>query len=168
MDRLQRTKYVLHRLATVGGPVKGLTLAEECRVTRQVIVGDIAKLRILGKEIISTPRGYQLVLPERVTFKEIFACHHGMERMREELYAIVDQGWKVLNVSVEHQSYGYLKMDVKVGSREEAYHFVSYLRDGRASFMTDLRDGLHRYFIEAKSKKTMGKIRQELAALDGE
>lgn len=166
MDRMQRTKYVMHRLATVGGPVKGSTLAEECRVTRQVIVSDIARLRILGKKIISTPRGYQLVMPERATFKELLQCHHGMERMLEELYTIVDLGGVVVNVSVEHECYGYLKLDVNVGSREEADQFVAHMRDVRATFMTGLRDGLHQYCIEGKSKKKIFKIRQELAALD--
>lgn len=166
MDSMQRVKYVLHRLATVKGPIKGSVLAAECQVSRQVIVGDIATLRGLGKRILATSHGYQMVIAEKPTFKEILQCHHGAEQLAEELYTIVDLGGAVLNVSVEHPSYGYLKMDMSVRSRDDADRFISYIRSGRASFMTGLRDGLHRYLIEAKSKKTMLKIREGLAALD--
>lgn len=168
MDRMQRVKYVLHRLATAGGPIKGSTLAAECQVSRQIIVGDIATLRGLGKKVVATSHGYQMVIPEKPAFKEILQCHHGVEKLQEELYAIVDLGGAVLNVSVEHQCYGYLKMDMSVRTREDADHFVSYVKSGRASFMTDLKDGIHRYLIEAKSKKTMFQIREKLAALDAQ
>lgn len=166
MDRTRRTKYILHRLAAVGGPVKGSLLAEECQVTRQVIVSDISKLRVLGKKIISTPRGYQLIVPEKTGFKKILQCRHGMDKVREELYTIVDLGGTVLNVSVEHESYGYLKMDMKVHNHDEADHYVSYLKDSKTTFMSNLKDGIHRYLIEAKSKEVMMNIRQALDKLD--
>ncbi len=35
-------------------------LAETFNVSRQVIVGDIARLRAAGENILSTPRGYLL------------------------------------------------------------------------------------------------------------
>lgn len=166
MDRTKRAKYILHRLATVRTPVKGSVLAEECQVTRQVIVRDISKLRVLGKKIVSTPRGYQLIIPEKTGFKQILQCRHGMDQLREELYTITDLGGVVLNVSVEHESYGYLKMEMKVNNHEDADHYVAYLRDSKTTFMSNLRDGIHRYLIETKSKETMAKIRQALEALD--
>lgn len=168
MDRARRAKYILHRLATGGAPVKGSVLAEECQVTRQVIVSDISKLRVLGKKIVSTPRGYQLIIPERQGLKKILQCRHGMEQVREELYTIVDLGGAVLNVSVEHESYGYLKMEMKVRTHEDADHYVSYLRDSKTTFMSNLKDGIHRYLIETKSNDAMMKIRHALDQLDAQ
>lgn len=89
-----------------------------------------------------------------------------MDRVREELYTIVDLGGTVLNVSVEHESYGYLKMDMKVHSHEDADHYVSYLKDSKTTFMSNLKDGIHRYLIEAKSKDVMMNIRKALDQLD--
>ena len=49
MHAAQRRAHILARLAEADGAVSASTLAKECGVSRQIIVGDIALLRAGGE-----------------------------------------------------------------------------------------------------------------------
>ena len=97
----QRRARLRDLLANAFGPKTGGELAAELGVTRQVIVQDIAVLRAAGEEIIATPRGYTINRHYPGQTGTI-ACQHGMARVQEELYTIVDLGGEVVDVIVEH------------------------------------------------------------------
>ena len=58
MNSDKRRENLLHILKTSNRPVKGVDLAKELNVTRQIIVKDIALLRASGVEILATSNGY--------------------------------------------------------------------------------------------------------------
>ena len=60
MENQERRKKILEMLKEATKPVTGTEMAQVCQVSRQIIVGDIALLRVGGTPVISTPRGYQL------------------------------------------------------------------------------------------------------------
>lgn len=60
MDNTRRRAYIKEKLEQADHRLRGMDLAKECGVSRQVIVGDMALLRARGMDIISTPRGYYL------------------------------------------------------------------------------------------------------------
>ena len=49
MDNVQRRKQIIAILHEADAPVNGTTLAKMCKVSRQIIVGDIAMLRAKGR-----------------------------------------------------------------------------------------------------------------------
>lgn len=60
MDNTRRRAYIKEKLEQAEHRLRGADLANECGVSRQVIVGDMALFRAEGMDIISTPRGYYL------------------------------------------------------------------------------------------------------------
>lgn len=166
MDRAKRIQYIQQRLTEAAGPVRGSDLAKECDVTRQVIVGDVAHMRALGERIISSPRGYRMVAPEEKGFKALLTSQLGIEWLRDELYTIVDLGGAVLNLSVEHGFYGYLRMEMNVYNRGDVDRYLSELRQKRTTALSNLKDGIHRYLVETKTMEAMKSIRSVLHSLD--
>lgn len=166
MDRAKRIQYIQQRLTEAAGPVRGSDLAKECQVTRQVIVGDVAHMRALGERIISSPRGYRMVAPEEKGFKALLTSRLGIEWLRDELYTIVDLGGAVLNLSVEHGFYGYLRMEMNVYNRGDVDRYLSELRQKRTTALSNLKDGIHRYLVETKTVEAMKSIRSALHSLD--
>ena len=71
-------------------------------------------IRASGTQIIATPRGYVWERSNAGSERKI-AVLHAPQQMREELYTIVDQGAEVVDVIVEHPTYGpvsYTHLDV--------------------------------------------------------
>ena len=54
MDNTRRRAYIKEKLQQADHRLRGMDLAKECGVSRQVIVGDMALLRAEGMDIIST------------------------------------------------------------------------------------------------------------------
>lgn len=165
MSKDERLAYIVKRLESADGAVRGVQLAEECGVTRQIIVGDISTLRRNGKKINSSSLGYRMAKPKRPCFKQIMACRESLDRMLDELYTIVDLGGAVLNLAVEHGFYGYVKMDVNVRSHDEADRYLNYFRSTCRSVMDGFQDDGHQYLIETHSKEALARIRSALDAL---
>lgn len=166
MDREQRIQYIQQRLQSAERPVKGSDLAEACHVTRQVIVGDIAHLRMQGLNVLSSPRGYRLAPPKASGVKALVPSSLDIAQLRDELYTIVDLGGAVLNLSVEHGFYGYLRLDADLRTRSDVDRYLSDLRRKRSTALSNLKDNLHRFLVETKTSETMKTIRSALRRLD--
>ncbi|MEG1918048.1 MAG: HTH domain-containing protein, partial [Oscillospiraceae bacterium] len=95
-----RRQAICRNLEQSRQPISATALAGQFGVSRQVIVGDIALLRASGAKITATPRGYVILGEDSCPVRQI-ACQHDGAQIREELYAIVDQGCTVLDVTVE-------------------------------------------------------------------
>ena len=79
MDNTRRRAYIKEKLEQADHRLRGMDLAKECGVSRQVIVGDMALLRARGLDIISTPRGYYLKKPA-FAYSSAVTTGRGQER----------------------------------------------------------------------------------------
>ncbi|SNX53103.1 transcription repressor NadR [Thermoanaerobacterium sp. RBIITD] len=164
MNTFERRNKIKEILKNTKGPIKGTSLASMMDVTRQVIVQDIAILRAEGLKVLSTPQGYVLDVLEKSKLKRVIASKHYYDRTEEELNIIVDNGGKVLDVIVEHPYYGELKGLLMLSSRYDVEKFMECLKDGKASLLSSLTEGIHLHTIEADSKETLDRIEKELKA----
>ena len=69
MNSNRRRESLLRILKTSDRPVKGVDLAKELNVTRQVIVKDIALLRASGADILATSNGYIIYTTKNKEFE---------------------------------------------------------------------------------------------------
>ncbi len=77
---------------------------QNARVSRQIIVGDIALLRAAGEAIVATARGYRLqALLDEAGHVSKLAVQHRPEQTEEELRIFVACGVEVVDVIVEHE-----------------------------------------------------------------
>lgn len=93
-----RREKILEALSGASGPLSGAALAEQCGVSRQVIVTDVALLRSSGNQIVSTNRGYVLLTDKSARPTRLFKCCHTAKQAADELTCIVDLGARVEDV----------------------------------------------------------------------
>ena len=160
----KRRSYIIEALSDATAPINATVFAEKLGVTRQIIVADIALLRASGHAIRAEHRGYVLDKPEQALVKKI-VCKHSKEGVTDELYAIVDNGGKVLDVQVEHSVYSTISADLSVSSRYEVDEFVRLVSDTGASQLSDLTGGIHIHTISVKDEGMFQRICQKLDEL---
>ena len=85
MTANERREKILSTLISEKKAITGSELAASFKVTRQVIVKDIAILRAEGKNIIATPDGYMLNDNYNDRVKSIIAVCHDEKDMIKEL-----------------------------------------------------------------------------------
>lgn len=156
----QRRAQILARLREDGKPVPAKDLAAEFQVSRQVIVQDIALIRAVGCEVISTNRGY--LLQEEESISRVFKVCHTDEELEEELRLIVDLGGCVENVIVQHSVYGRLEAPLKVGSGRRIREFLGEIQSGKSSPLKNVTSGYHYHRVSADSGKTLDLIENAL------
>ncbi|WP_373898304.1 transcription repressor NadR [Haloimpatiens sp. FM7315] len=164
MDSEKRRTQILNLLNSKNHPIKGVDLAKEFQVSRQVIVQDIALLRAKGKDIISTPQGYMVLNSDKNNnlVKTIVCRHLGYEAIKAELSCIVDMGGKVLDVIVEHPVYGEIKSPLMINSRLDIENFLDNLKNTKAEPLSTLTNGIHLHSIEVKDEEIFLKIKTAL------
>lgn len=143
-------------------PISGTELAKQLGVSRQVIVQDIALLRAVNKNILSTTKGYLLYYQEARKVNRCFMVKHSTDQIEEELCIIVDHGGKVLDVIVMHDIYGEIRTDLIMSSRKDVYDFVKKVNDKKTVPLKELTDGTHLHTVEADSEDILDDIEQEL------
>lgn len=164
MEGDARRKKILEILYNEGTPVSGTELAGRLGVSRQVIVQDIALLRAVNKNILSTNKGYILFV-EKTSInrkKRTYKVKHKDEEILDELNTIVDFGGRILDVVVEHDIYGQISVDLIVNSRADAEAFVKSVAKYKTKPLNDLTHGLHFHTVEADSEEILDKIENEL------
>lgn len=164
MDGETRREQIIKILSENTLPVAGTELAQRLGVSRQVIVQDIALLRAVNKNILSTNKGYILFHAEenREAFKRTYKVKHDYGQMQEELYSIVDCGGKLLDVVIEHPIYGQIMVDLIIRNRQDADNFVRQVEENRTKPLNALTDGFHFHTVEADSKEILDRIQEEL------
>lgn len=160
-----RREKILEILQQSEGPVSGKALAEKLSVSRQIIVQDIALLRAVNKNILSTNKGYFIfqnpVLKEE-KIRRTIAVNHTDAQILDELCTIVDLGGNILDVVVEHGVYGQITCDLIIGNRQDAQNFVQQCEKANAKGLGSLTDGMHYHTIEAKSAALLDVIEDAL------
>ena len=160
----QRRMQILHLLKETGTPLSGTALAKELGVSRQVIVQDIALIRAENHNILSTNKGYiyRVQSDENTQPKRVFRVRHDTKEVLDEFLTVLELGGTVLDVAVEHEIYGQIRVDLLIETPQDARDFVNKLHDCRDNPLKVLTDDCHFHTIAAPSEKLLDLIQQEL------
>ena len=164
---LERREKIMEILETKRGkkePISATYLGTQTGVSRQIVVGDIARLRASGIAIVATPRGYYL-RTESDTMKPLYriVCNHGAEEMCEELNTVVDFGGSVEDVTVEHPIYGKLTGELKIASRYDVEVFCKKVKEADALPLSALTEGIHTHTVSFGDEKAFERFCEALA-----
>jgi transcriptional regulator of NAD metabolism len=161
----KRREDLLKMLQDASAPVKGSWLAEEFKVSRQVIVQDIAILRARDVHIQANSNGYYIPKPSNAerNIKTVFVKHRGYDELEKELQIIVDMGAKILDVIVMHPIYGEIRCPLEINSRYELDLFIKEIDKSNAAPLASLTNGEHIHTLEVPNDMIFEKI---LKALD--
>lgn len=155
---------ILQMLKDQALPLSGNALAKAFGVSRQVIVQDIALMRAENHSILSTNKGYLYRSPEAENTmpKRVFYVKHTTDQVEEEFLPITELGGKVLDVAVEHEIYGYIRVDLLIETPQDARDFAQKLRSCRDNPLKVLTDDCHYHTVAAPSERLLDLIESEL------
>ncbi len=164
MEGETRRLNIIQLLTNSEKPMSGTELARVFGVSRQVIVQDIALLRAIDKNILSTNKGYVLYDPHAglTKAKRSYAVYHTDDQIADELYTMVDYGGTVLDVVVEHEVYGQITADLLLKKRVDVDEFVRKLKINQAKPLKELTGGYHIHTVEADSEEILDDIETAL------
>lgn len=157
----KRREQLVQILSKSETPVAGRVLSETLKVSRQVIVQDIALLRANGMQIFSTSRGYYLQSTESLS--RVFKVRHTEDEVQEELNLIVDLGGRVEDVFVYHKVYNVVRAELHLKSRWEVQQYLDQIKSGESSLLMKVTSGYHYHTVTADSKETLDLIQEKLA-----
>lgn len=159
-----RRTQILDMLKSQGAPVSGAALAKCFHVSRQVIVQDIALMRAENNRILSTNKGYVYRSEETGNDrpKRVFFVKHDTAQVLDEFMAVVELGGKILDVAVEHELYGLIRVDMLIETPQDAQDFVSRLARCHDNPLKVLTDDCHCHTVSAPSEKLLDLIEREL------
>ena len=166
MTGVNRREQILQLLKQQGTPLSGTVLAKHFSVSRQVIVQDIALMRAENIRILSTHRGYIYRTEELDNNqpKRVFQVKHDTHQVYDEFLAILELGGKILDVAVEHELYGQIRVDLLIENLKDAEDFVNRLDSCNDNPLKVLTDDCHYHTVAAPSEKLLDLIQQELEA----
>ena len=159
-----RRQAIIDILKTKTTPVSGTELAKHFGVSRQIIVQDVALLRAENRNILSTNKGYLLFQPQ----EELSGCtavimvRHTAEQTIEEMRSIVDYGGRMLDVFVDHDLYGQIRVDLVINDIHDAQEFCTKLKNSTSKPLKVLTEDCHYHTIKAPSQKALELILREL------
>lgn len=144
-------------------PISATALSKKFSVSRQIIVGDIALMRAAGSKISATPRGYVLNRDSEYG-ANVFtvACFHDNDNMSKELYAVVDNGGTILDVTVEHPIYGEISGELRIATRYDADAFLEKINSDDAQPLMKLTGGIHIHKIICRDEFARKRIIEAL------
>lgn len=156
MDGAQRRDTIMEMLRVSDQPISGGEFARRLGVSRQVVVQDMALLRARNKNILSTNKGYICFQPDvKKTFQRCVKVCHPTDAIQSELYAVVDAGARMLDVTVEHSIYGSISVDLLIENRKDADEFVRKLEAGDTRPLKELTDDVHFHTLEASTEEAL-------------
>ena len=164
MNGEERRAKILHKLKESARPMSGAALAKTFSVSRQVIVQDIALMRAEHHDIMSTNKGYLYGNSEArsASPKRVFFVKHDTDRVLEEFLLITELGGNVLDVAVEHDLYGQIRVDLLIESPKDAREFVQKLTACKDNPLKLLTDDCHYHTVSAPSEKLLDLMEAEL------
>lgn len=158
----QRREKIIEVLKNSSVAISATNLAEKFNVTRQIIVGDIALIRVSGVDVVSTPRGY--IINNEDSNKYVIACNHDNQGLKDELYTIVDFGCGVIDVIVEHGVYGQITANLHIYSRKDVDDFLKKMEESKALPLSIINDNTHLHTVSCPNKKRYEQLVIELKA----
>ena len=167
MDSNERREEIKSILSKSHTAVSAGKLSKQLGVSRQIIVGDVALLRAAGCDIDATPRGYIIGRkdePADGAKRAIIVSRHESSRTEEELNILVDNGCKVLDVTVEHPVYGQLTGLLDIASRYDVKNFINKVSKADAHSLCELTDGVHIHTLEYTDDDAYMRAVEELSS----
>ena len=163
LDGKERRERIIELLESTRTPVSGTELAKVLGVSRQIIVQDIALLRARNREIISTNKGY-LLFNSLINdgAQAVVMVKHNSEQVFDEFATIVELGGRILDVSVDHDYYGQIQIDLVINDLNDAKDFVRKMKESKSQPLKCLTGDVHYHTITAPSEKVLQLIRNEL------
>ena len=160
-----RRTEILCLLKERGTPLSGAALAKELGVSRQVIVQDIALIRAENHDILSTNKGYvyRIESEEISQPKRVFHVRHTTQEVLDEFLTVLELGGTVLDVAVEHEIYGQIRVDLLIETAQDAREFVRKLSNCRDNPLKVLTDDCHYHTVAAPSEKLLDLIEKDLS-----
>lgn len=158
MEGQERREKILELLNLSDEPISGSEFAKNLGVSRQVIVQDIALLRAVNKNILSTTKGYMLYQRENQKVNRCFPVLHTTDQIEDELCTIVDNGGKILDVIVSHNVYGTISADLIISTRQDVYDFVNKVNSKKTVPLKELTHNQHFHTVEADSEQILDRI----------
>ena len=162
MSADERRNHILSLLGSADEPIAAKELASRFKVSRQVIVQDLAVIRASHPDIISTNRGYVKNRQESTSCMREFKLRHKPEQAADELNTIVDLGGRVKNISVSHRVYGRISVELDISSRQDVLEFTKALDGAASTVLSTVTGGYHYHLIEASSEKRLDMIEEAL------
>jgi len=161
----RRRAEILRLLKERGTPLSGTALAKELGVSRQVIVQDIALIRAENHNILSTNKGYifRTESEEIAQPKRVFHVRHTTDEVLAEFLTVLELGGTVLDVAVEHEIYGQIRVDLLIETAQDAREFVYKLSNCKDNPLKVLTDDCHYHTVTAPSEKLLDLIQSELS-----
>ena len=160
----ERREQLLYLLQHQQEPMSGTALAQRFHVSRQVIVQDIALMRAENIAVLSTNKGYLIrtaaAVPQQP--KRVFYVRHDTDQVLEEFMTVLELGGKILDVAVEHELYGQIRVELLIETEQDARDFVDRLARCRDNPLKVLTGDCHYHTVSAPSEKLLDLIEQEL------
>ena len=160
MKAESRRREILSLLGNSDNPIPANTLKERFNVSRQVIVQDIAFLRMDGYDITSTNRGY--VLSSKPVSSRVFKCRHSFEELVEEGALIIELGGRIEDIYVNHRVYGKIPARLALYNKTNVEELYRSLVSGASKPLMIVTDGYHYHTVTADSEETLDKIEHKL------
>lgn len=145
--------------------IKGSDLAKKYGVSRQVVVQDIALLRAVGEQIISTADGYIYFSFHMNRPKRVFNLKHESADIDKELTAILENGGSLLNVFINHPIYGDIVADMIIENEEQKREYIEKCENVDFTPLMALTDNVHFHTVEANSEGELNDIEEALTKL---
>lgn len=160
MKAEKRREEILSLMGNTENPLPASVLAERFAVSRQVIVQDIAILRVGGYDITATNRGY--VLTTKVRAVRVFKCRHTFNEIVDEGVLIIEAGGRVEDISVNHRVYGRISARLDLYNRMHVEELYRSLVSGASKPLMSVTDGYHYHTVSADSEETLNLIESKL------
>lgn len=159
----ERRAEIIKILSLSSEAVSGSKLSKLLNVSRQVIVTDIALLRVTRNDLISTNSGYLLSKSDsRSSCVRIFKVSHTDEQIEDELSSIVDFGGKILDVFIQHKVYGTLSASLNISCKRDIQNFLCDLKSGVSTPLKNITSNFHYHTVEAKNENVLDEIENML------
>ena len=156
----ERRNRILELLESSQEPLPGSVLADRFKVSRQVVVTDIAILRSSYPNLMATSRGYIMLHADKC--RRVFKVRHTDEETEDELISLVELGGRVMDVYVDHRIYGTIRKPLDISSKRDVDHFMQDLLSGVSSPLKNITNGYHFHTVEARSESILEEIEKML------
>lgn len=161
MNGKDRQENIKEQLYNNANAISANQFAQQFKVSRQTIVGDIALLRAQGEQILASFNGYTYDQAPNKIIKMI-VCKHRVDRVKEELELLIRNGAEVQNVTINHEIYGELSGTLLIKTENDINEFMTKLNGHKGRLLSELTAGIHTHLIKVASEESFAKIQQEL------
>lgn len=159
----ERRNQIIEIIKNSKNPISGTKLGNEVGVSRQIVVQDIALIRTMGYDIVSTARGYLYnEVDEKNECQRVIKVCHSDSEVEDELTTIVDVGGNVIDVMVNHRTYGKVTAPLNIKSRRDVKNFVEDLKSSKSSLLSNVTSGYHFHTISAETEDILDEIEKLL------